>query len=207
MRAGRTNPAEIFALNPADHSSSSLLRRAMAHEPDAWERLVILYSPLVHHWCGQWGIAQHEIADVTQEVFAAVASSLGQFRPDQPGTTFRSWMRGITRNKLMHHASSRGEPAVGGTDALVRLRQVPAPAEEAELSESPDDVSGLYQRALRLVQHQVENRTWTAFWKATVESRATAEVAAELGISPNAVRLAKSHVLRRLREEMGDLIA
>jgi RNA polymerase sigma-70 factor (ECF subfamily) len=45
------------------------------------------------------------------------------------------------------------------------------------------------------------------FWRATVESCTTAEVAAELGITPNAVRLAKSHVLRRLREEMGELIA
>ena len=194
-------------MNPADPTSSSLLRRAIAREPDAWERLVTLYSPLVHHWCRQWGIAQHEVADVTQEVFAAVASSLGQFRPNQPGSTFRSWMRGITRHKLMNHARGRGEAAAGGTDAQFQLQQVPAPADEVELSESPADVSGLYQRALRLVQHQVEDRTWTAFWKATVESRTTAEVAAELGITPNAVRLAKSHVLRRLREEMGELIA
>ena len=207
MRAGRTNPAEILALNPANPTSSSLLRRAMVREPEAWERLVTLYSPLVHHWCRQSRIPQQEIADVTQEVFSAVASNFAQFRPDQPGTTFRSWMRGITRHKLLHHASNRGEPAVGGTDAQARLHEVPAPANEVELSESPAEVSDLYQRALRLVQHQVENRTWTAFWKATVESRATAEVAAELGITPNAVRLAKSHVLRRLREEMGDLIA
>jgi RNA polymerase sigma-70 factor, ECF subfamily len=207
VRLGRTNLAEIVALNPADPTSSSLLRRALAREPDAWERLVSLYSPLVHYWCRQAGIAQHEIADVTQEVFAAVASSLGQFRPEQPGTTFRAWMRGITRHKLLHHARDRGEPAVGGTDAQIQLQQVPAPADEVELSESPAEVSGLYQRALRLVQHQVEDRTWTAFWKATVESRPTSDVAAELGISPNAVRLAKSHVLRRLREEMGELIA
>ena len=101
-----------------------------------------LYSPLVHHWCRQWGIAEHEVADVTQEVFAAVASSLGQFRPDQPGTTFRGWMRGITRHKLLHHARDRGEPAVGGTDAQVQLQQVPAPADEVELSESPAEVPG-----------------------------------------------------------------
>jgi RNA polymerase sigma-70 factor (ECF subfamily) len=194
-------------LNPADPTSSSLLRRAIAQEPDAWERLVTLYSPLVHHWCRQWGIVQHEVADVTQEVFAAVALSLAQFRPDQQGTTFRSWMRGITRHKLLNLATVRGEPAIGGTDAQIQLQQVPAPADVVELSESPADVSGLYQRALRLVQHQVEDRTWTAFWKATVESRTTAEVASELGMTPNAVRLAKSHVLRRLREEMGELIA
>ena len=166
-----------------------------------------LYSPLVRHWCRQWGIAEHEVADVTQEVFAAVVSSLGQFRPDQPGTTFRGWMRGITRHKLLNLARARGEAAVGGTDAQVRLQEVPAPADEVELSESPADVTALYQRALRLVQHQVEDRTWTAFWRTTVDSRSTAEVAAELGITPNAVRLAKSHVLRRLREEMGELIA
>ena len=206
MRVSRSNLAEIVALNPVDPTSSSLLHRALAREPDAWERLVSLYSPLVHHWCRQAGIADHEVADITQEVFAAVASSLGQFQPDQPGTTFRSWMRGITRHKLLA-PRDRGEPAAGGTDAQIRLQQVPAPADDFELSESPADVSGLYQRALRLVQHQVEDRTWTAFWKATVESRATAEVAAELGITPNAVRLAKSHVLRRLREEMGELIA
>jgi RNA polymerase sigma-70 factor, ECF subfamily len=199
--------AEIFDLSSRDATSSSLLRRAMAREPEAWERLVTLYSPLVHHWCRQAGIAQHEVADVTQEVFGTVASSLGQFRPDLAGTTFRGWMRGIARHKLQHHASARGQRAVGGTDAQVQLQQVPAPVPEVELSEGPADVTGLYQRALRLVQHQVEDRTWTAFWKATVESRTAAEVAAELGITPNAVRLAKSHVLRRLREEMGELIA
>ena len=179
----------------------------MAREPEAWERLVTLYAPLVHHWCRQWGIAERDVADVTQEVFAAVVSSLGQFRPDQPGTTFRAWMRGITRHKLLDRARAREEPAIGGSDAQMALQLVPAPEHKGELSESPEDVTGLYQRALRLVQHQVEDRTWKAFWRATIDSRTTAEVAAELGITPNAVRLAKSHVLRRLREEMGDLIA
>jgi RNA polymerase sigma-70 factor, ECF subfamily len=60
---------------------------------------------------------------------------------------------------------------------------------------------------MKQVQYQFEDRTWTAFWKVTVENRSPAEVAAELGITANAVRLATSHVLRRLREEMGDLIA
>ncbi len=158
-------------LNPVESTSLSLLRRALAREPDAWKRLVGLYTPLVHHWCRQAGIAQHDVADVTQEVFAAVASSLGQFHPDQPGTTFRGWMRGITRHKLLHHRHDRGEPAIGGSDAQREFQQVAAPTVELDLSESQDEVTGLYERALHLVQHQVEDRTWTAFWKATVESR------------------------------------
>ena len=89
---------------------------------------------------------------MSQEVFAAVASSLAKFRADRPGTTFRAWMRGIARHKLLHHVRDRGEPAAGGTDAQMRLQQVPAPPDEVELSEGPADVAGLYQRALRLVR-------------------------------------------------------
>ena len=172
-----------------------------------------LYSPLVRHWCRQSGIPEHEIADLSQEVFAAVASSLATFQSDRAGTTFRAWMRGIARHKLWHHARRLSEPAVGGTDIQKRLEQFPAPADEnavegePELSESQADVTGLYRRALRQVQHQFEGRTWTAFWRVTVEDRLPAEVASELGITVNAVRQAKSRVLRRLKEEMGELIA
>ena len=194
-------------MNAGDLTSSSLLRRAAVQDPEAWQRLVALYSPMVHLWCRQGGIPQHEVDDVSQEVYAVVASSLAKFRPDQPGASFRAWMRGIVRHKLQHHVRQWGQPAVGGSEALRQLEQVPAPADEFELSESPKDVTALYQRALRQVQHQFQEQTWTAFWRVTIESRSTAEVAAEMGISANAVRLAKSHVLRRLREEMGELIA
>jgi RNA polymerase sigma-70 factor (ECF subfamily) len=191
----------------SDPTSISLLCRALTREPEAWQRLVLLYSPLVEHWCRQSGICEQDVADVTQDVFAAVAANLANYRSDQPGTSFRAWMRGIARHKLLHHARRRGQPAQGGSEALKRLHEVPAPAAELELSEGPNDVTGLYQRALRQVRLQFEERTWTAFWQVTIESRPTTDVASELGITANAVRLAKSHVLRRLREEMGDLIA
>lgn len=144
---------------------------------------------------------------MSQDVFAVVASSLAKFDADRPGTTFRAWMRAIAHHKLIHHVRRRGEPAIGGTDAQKRLQQVPAPADEVELTESPADVTGLYQRALRQVRDQFEERTFTAFWRVTMENHSPAEVGSELGISANAVRQAKSRVLRRLREEMGELIA
>ena len=43
------------------------------------------------------------------------------------------------------------------------------------------------------------------FWRMTVDGQATAEVARDFGVSASAVRLAKSRVLRRLREELGDI--
>lgn len=190
-----------------DPTSTSLLRRAVAREPDAWERIVTIYAPLVRHWCRQAGISDHDIQDVSQDVFAAVSASLAAYRADRPGATFRAWMRGIARHKLLHHFHDRGEPAAGGTDAHRRLQEVPTPPDELELSEAPADVAGVFHRAVGLVRDQFEERTWRAFWRVAVEDRSPTEVAEELGITANAVRQAKSRVLRRLREEMGELIA
>jgi RNA polymerase sigma-70 factor (ECF subfamily) len=44
-----------------------------------------------------------------------------------------------------------------------------------------------------------------AFWRTAVDGQSAAETAAELGMSVPAVRMAKSRVLHRLRQEMGDL--
>jgi RNA polymerase sigma-70 factor (ECF subfamily) len=185
-------------------TSSSLLLRASQRDPDAWQRLVSLYQPLVYHWCYRGGLHNEDIHDVAQEVFRAVAVALGDQMP--PPRSFRGWLRGVTRHKLFDYFRARGrEPeAVGGTDAYRSLQQVPEPPENPV--EEEREVATLYHRALEMVRGEFEPRTWQAFWRTAVDGESPRDVAAELGMSPGAVRVAKSRVLRRLREEMGELI-
>ena len=63
----------------------------------------------------------------------------------------------------------------------------------------------LYHRALEFIRDGFEDRTWQAFWKTVVEDRSAADAAAELGMTPGAVRVAKARVLQRLRKELRDL--
>jgi RNA polymerase sigma-70 factor (ECF subfamily) len=51
-----------------------------------------------------------------------------------------------------------------------------------------------------------EPATWRACWETVVCDRAPSQVAAELGISVNAVFHAKPRVLRRLRRDLQSLI-
>lgn len=44
------------------------------------------------------------------------------------------------------------------------------------------------------------------FWLTAIEGRSPVDIAAALGVSPAAVRMAKSRVLHRLKEEFGDLV-
>jgi RNA polymerase sigma-70 factor (ECF subfamily) len=192
---------------PMPATSLSLLERARANDGTAWGRLSALYRPLVRAWCARGGVAASDADDVTQEVFAAAAASLARFRRDRPGDTFRGWLRAVTRNQVaLHFRRERRQPrGAGGSDALRDLQAVPdtlAGSNEEEASE----VGDLYRRAVELVRGVFEERTWRAFWLTAVEGRPTAAVAAETGVTPAAVRQARSRVLRRLKEEVGDVI-
>ena len=48
--------------------------------------------------------------------------------------------------------------------------------------------------------------TWESFRRCAIEGLPAEQVAAEMGLSVNAVTLAKSRILKRLREEAGDLL-
>ncbi len=194
---------------PSSATSRSLLARIQADEPGAWERLVNLYAPLVFRWCRRAGLQDQDVADVLQDVFHAVVTHVGRFRKEREGDTFRGWLRRITQNKLRDHFRKRGgeAQAAGGSSAQERLSQVPEPP-PTEADAAADDAGerALFARALDLIRAEFEERTWSAFWRTAVEGRPARDVADELGMTPGAVRVAKSRVLHRLRQELGDVL-
>jgi RNA polymerase sigma-70 factor, ECF subfamily len=193
---------------PAEASATSLsmLDRVRASDPEAWRRLVYLYSPLVYSWCRRPGLSAEDAADVLQEVWGAVAAHVGRFRRTAAGGSFRGWLWTITRNKLNDFFRARAGRAVGAGGSAAQERLAAVPDEEP-----PDDdpssggTGGLLHRALELIRGDFEPRTWTAFWRTAVDGRTAAEAAAELELSVDAVYQAKSRVLRRLREELRGL--
>ena len=207
MSETRDSGSRSGGSQPSSGTSRSLLERARADDAAAWGRLVTLYGPLVFHWCRRWGLQDEDAADVFQEVFQSVAAHLGGFRKERAGDTFRGWLRTITYSKVNDHfrRRSRQPGGVGGSAALAWLAQVPAPpsADEEAVAEERAE-RRLFHRALESIAAEFEERTWQAFLRTAVEGRAPKDVAAELEMSPGAVRVAKSRVLQRLREELGD---
>jgi RNA polymerase sigma-70 factor (ECF subfamily) len=210
MNATREPTESDAGSPPASATSRSLLARVQADEPEAWERLVRLYAPLVLHWCRRSGLQEPDAADVFQEVFQAVVTHVGGFRKERQGDTFRGWLRRITQNKLRDHFRRIGREAqgAGGSSAQERLAQHPEPPPPPEELPADDDAErALFLRALELIRGEFTEQTWAAFWRTAVESRAAKDVADELAMSPGAVRVAKCRVLHRLRTELGDVMA
>ena len=194
---------------PHRDTSLTLLQRLRANEPDAWPRMVQLYTPLIYQWCARSGLQGADVDDVLQEVLLAAATHLDSFRRDRPGDSFRGWLRAITRNMVLLHfrKSGRQPQAGGGTDALSLLQEVADPHADRESdagAEAEADV--LLRRALELIRGDFEERTWRMFWQTVIDGRSPVEVAADLGVTPAAVRKAKSRVMHRVKSEFADLI-
>ena len=183
-------------------TSISLLRRLKQAAPDeAWRRFVDLYTPLLYHWVRRQGINAFDAADVVQEVFAVLVEKLPDFHYDSNGS-FRAWLRTVARNKChdRHRINSKRK-----ADVTIDWVE-PSHADDIELFSEAEYGRALAQRALELMQTEFETKTWRACWESVVAGRSTTEISQELGISPNSVYLAKSRVLRRLREELDGLL-
>jgi RNA polymerase sigma-70 factor (ECF subfamily) len=186
-----------------DTTPSSLLERLRrSPEQAAWERFVDLYTPLLFAWAARLGLTGHDAADLVQDVFAVLVEKLPQFEYDAR-KSFRAWLKTILLNhwrkqrrrpRVMH-------PAAGGRD----LNDLAGPEDVPELEEE-EYRRHLVSRALALMRAEFQPATWRACWEFVVRGRPAAEVAAELGMTVNAVYVAKSRVLRRLRAELRHLL-
>ena len=188
-------------------TSLTLIQRLRANESDAWSRLNALYRPLVVYWCDRQGVRGADAEDICQEVFRVAAIKLPDFRKDRPGDTFRGWLRGITRNKLLaFHRDHQGyQVGVGGSSAALMIQELPDNQTMDDEDDPLPEVSALMRRALEFVRSEFETSTWRAFLLTTVEGRSAPDVAEELKLSSAAVRQAKSRVMRRLKVELGEI--
>jgi RNA polymerase sigma-70 factor (ECF subfamily) len=89
---------------------------------------------------------------------------------------------------------------------LRRLDELESPA--SALSQHWDREHDEYVATslLRRVQGDFAPATWQAFRRHVLEGESAVRVALELGLSLNSVLLAKSRVLKRLRQELAGLV-
>jgi len=193
-------------------TSPTLIERiSRGRDAEAWGRFVELYTPLLLGWCRRVGLSDADAADMTQTVFVTLYVKLPEFQYD-PSRSFRAWLKTVLmnawRNQVRRHKDMPGHTAGYGADhgvnhgaAAVDLDQIPETDPRLQLDEE-EYRTQILRRALSLMQENFEPTTWQACWEFVVEDRNAADVARELGISENAVYIAKSRVLRYLRREL-----
>ncbi len=197
---------------PSDDRATSLtlLKRLRTNDVEAWKRLSELYGPTVYGWCRAAGLQPEDSADITQNAFQAVFTGFHRFRKDRPGDRFRDWLWTITRHRIIDYFRRLRMAAVGvgGSSAHRHWQLRPDETLQGDASSvvSKSETAQLVRRALELVRQEFEPRTWQACLRTTMEGHAVADVALELEMSPGAVYVARSRVLKRIRQELEGLM-
>jgi len=182
--------------------ASLLERLKQPAQSDAWDRFVRIYTPFIYHWARQAGLQTSDAADLVQEVLTSLLQKLPEFNYDGH-KSFRAWLRTVTLNKWRDQCRRRAVQPVHGAGHNVAELADPDPHDsfaEAEYRQQ------LVARALELMRSEFQEATWQACWQFVACGRPATDVAQELGISENAVYLAKGRVLRRLRRELEGLL-
>jgi RNA polymerase sigma-70 factor (ECF subfamily) len=185
-------------------SLSFLERLRLAPDNGAWQRLVDLYTPLIHSWLRRHPVQSADVDDLTQEVLRCVVRALPEFEHDLRRGAFRRWLRTITVNQLRSFWRRR-RPELHG-DVAAWLDDLEDSSSSLSRAWDEEHDRHVLRRLLQLIEAEFEPSTWSAFRMVVLEGRPPAEAASALGISANAARIAKSRVLARLRQESSGLI-
>jgi RNA polymerase sigma-70 factor (ECF subfamily) len=189
-------------------TSASLLGRiANAPTDDDWRRLDDLYRPLLRAWMARAGVQASDVDDMVQDVLVVVVREVAGFERRGKGT-FRGWLRTILANRVKDYF--RGQKyrpiATGDSDFQAVLDELQSP--ESALSKQWDHEHDRHVAAslMERVQGDFDPATWHAFRRHALEGEPAAQVAAALDLSLNSVLLAKSRVLKRMRQELAGFV-
>jgi RNA polymerase sigma-70 factor (ECF subfamily) len=188
-------------------TSVSLLVR-LTTSAHAWTELVDLYTPLIHGWLRRHGVSATEADDHTQEILTLVVRRLPEFTHNGRPGAFRTWLRSITLNCV------RDQRKLGrlrlttppGVDAEAYLTRLADPADPLSQAWNREHDHAVLRRLLARIQPDFAVVTWQAFTRFVLRTEPAATVARELGLTTNAVFIAKSRVLARLRQEADGLV-
>lgn len=184
-----------------DTPVSLLERLRLGPDSASWQRLLDLYTPLIRNWLTIHTLQTSDADDLTQDTLKVVVEEVPNFRHNLRRGAFRNWLKSILINRLRIFWRERRPQAL---DHLAQ--QLEDPHSQLHLFWEREHDRHLAQRLLELIEPEFEPATWQAFRQLVLEEVPTATVAANLGISANAVRIAKSRVLARFRREIEGLV-
>jgi RNA polymerase sigma factor (sigma-70 family) len=192
------------------HETSLSLLERLRHSPEdeSWTRLADLYSPLIRAWLRRYDVQDSDANDLVQEVLLAVSKDLSKFDHGGHPGAFRGWLRAILVNRLRNFWRSRDRrpQARGDSDIDARLAQLDDPSSEMSQVWNRQHDEYVLRQLLALAEPQFAPTTWKAFCRVALEGAKPDAVAEELEISLNAVFIAKSRVLSKLRQESHGLV-
>jgi RNA polymerase sigma-70 factor (ECF subfamily) len=165
---------------------------------DAWRDFHDRCAPLIRHVTRRLGLSREDAADVGQETWTRFWLACRAGRYDRRRGGLRTWLVAMVRYRVadLHRARAANRELTRDPDELDLVAPTPLV--------DPWDVEHerrLLRQALQelLEASRFSDRTLRAFERFVLQQHPASRVAAELGLTPHDVYMAKNRVTKRLR--------
>ena len=208
-----------FTADTQTRTSTTLLEQvALTGDEPACAKFVARYGPMVKAIARARGLPPEDREDIAQEVMMAAIDALRKHRYDREVGRFKTWLKGVIHHKVIDAQNVRARRRAGDTEPrpdspVARGRPGtpfdelpdphPTPDEQFEADFEAEWQKVAMEEALDEIRLEVDPLTYQAFDLYARKSRPPREVAKLLGLSRNAVYIAKTRILTRLREKLG----
>jgi RNA polymerase sigma-70 factor (ECF subfamily) len=179
---------------------SLLLRLRDAGDDAAWSQFVAIYTPLIFAFCRGRGLSETDAGDVSQDVLKAVAGALPRFDYNPERSSFRNWLFTVVRSRLNNFLAAQArQPRLAGETTLQQFVEH-EPERTLEETWAREYQANLVRWAAGQIQGEFKAQTWDAFWRTAMQGEPAEIVAGELGLTLNALYIARSRVTSRLKQ-------
>ncbi len=177
---------------------SLIVRLRDPNDQSAWWAFAQDYESFLKHLAIRLGVPTHHVADVTQQILLAIATSVDQWSADGREASFRRWVHTIARHTVIKFmAGVRRHPApLGGSDAIRML--------DAQVHPNDPSIERQYDHELIVwaagkVRHEFAATSWQAFIRTMIDGEPVTDVAASLGVSTGSIYMSRSRIIARIR--------
>jgi len=191
---------------PVATTPLTLMQRLRSPDRESWERLVNIYEPFIHRLLNLTGLNIHDREDLVQDVMLAIVKAVPEFRHSGQRGAFRLWLRTIVKNRLLGFRRRKATEKETTQKLDSTLLNFEDPTSDIGALWEEQHNRYVISRMLQLLEPEFTVTTWLAFKRQSVDGCTAQEASDELGLSVNAVLIAKSRVLRRLRQQAEGIV-
>lgn len=182
------------------HTHTSLLDglRDRANRPD-WQRFHQQFQPFLLSFAKRIGLSDDDARELVAETLACFVSDYPRGVFDRSKGRLRDWLRGVLRNRSLRLWQRRRREAQHA-EGVARAAQTARRDCDPDAAYEREWRLELLERSLEVLRRESGVDTFQAFDLLARRGWPAAEVAEMLGISVNAVYVAKHRMLKRLGE-------
>jgi len=188
-------------LDPLPTRETLILRLRDPEDNASWTEFAEIYTPLLYAYCTKRGIRKVDAADIVQDVMRPVGLAMRSFEYDPEMEKFKAWLFTAIRHAIGRHFKNLKRRPLTAPDSQFIEMLESTPEESEQVDWERDYQRELLKRPLDKMKPEFADRIWNAFQQTAIHGRKPADVADEIGITKNAVAIAKFRVTKRLKEK------